>query len=209
MVHQAETLHAKKRESRGTSRARRMRAAGNIPAVLYGHGEETVAISVPATELSSALRHGSKFVDLSGELSEKALVTHIQWDVWGNEILHVDFTRVSADEKVHLEVPVELRGEAPGTKVGGTVTQLVHDFMVECLATNVPEKIEVNINHLELDGEITVADLDLPEGVTLMAEPETVVVNCVPVVEKDEEEEVGSGAEPEVIGRAADENESE
>ena len=205
MAHEVESLHVSRRTTRGTSKARRMRADGKIPAVLYGHGEETLSITVPAAELSTALRHGSKFVDLSGDLSEKALVTDIQWDVWGNEVLHVDFTRVSAHEKVQIEVPVELRGESPGTKENGVVTQLVHEVTVECEATNVPEKIEVNINHLGLEQQITVAELDLPEGVKLDLEPEAVVVQCMPALEQEEEEEVGASSEPEVIGRDADE----
>lgn len=202
MSNEVEQLHVKRRDTSGTSKARRMRAAGHIPAVVYGHGEATVSIAVPAAEFAAAIRHGSKFVDLSGEISEKALVTDIQWDVWGNEVLHIDFTRVSADEKVQIEVPVELRGVAPGSRENGVVSQLVHQVTVECLATNVPEKIEVNINHLELEQQITVAELELPEGLKLDLEPEAVVVQCVPAQEEAEEEEVGGAAEPEVIGKS-------
>ncbi|MDA7979711.1 MAG: 50S ribosomal protein L25 [Pirellulales bacterium] len=205
MTQEVESLHVKRRTTRGTSNARRLRAAGSVPAVLYGHGEETVSIAVPATELSQALRHGSKFVDLAGDLSEKALLTDIQWDVWGNEVLHVDFTRVSADEKVQIQVPVELRGEAPGSKENGVVAHLIHEVTVECAATQVPEKIEVNINHLELDQQITVGDLKLPEGVTLDLQPEAVVVQCVPAQEEQEEEEVSASSEPEIIGRSESE----
>mgnify|MGYP002622690512 CR=1 FL=1 len=209
MSQEVEQLHVKRRDTRGTSNARRMRAAGSIPAVIYGHGEETVSIAVSEAEFAAAVRHGAKFVDLAGDLSEKALVTDIQWDVWGNEVLHIDFTRVSADEKVQIEVPVELRGVAPGVSNNGVVTQLIHEVTVECLATNVPEKIEVNINSLELEQQITVADLDLPEGVKLDLEPEAVVVQCTPAIEEEEEEAVGESAEPEVIGRDADDEDKD
>jgi large subunit ribosomal protein L25 len=121
----------------------------------------------------------------------------------------VDFTRVSADERVQVEVAVELRGEAPGTKENGVVTQVVHEVTVECLATNVPENIVVNINHLELEQQITVADLELPDGVKLELEPETVIVQCMPAIEEPEEDELGATSEPEVIGKADSDEDSD
>jgi large subunit ribosomal protein L25 len=206
-----EVLNVELRQSRGKRNSRRLRAAGGIPAVLYGHGQETVCLSVPAHEIEAAVRHGSRLVTLSGALSEQAFLRELQWDTWGTSILHLDFTRVSAHEKVEVEVAVELRGEAPGLKEGGVVEQLVHEIELECEATDVPEKLYVNVNHLGLHGSITAAELELPATATIRCAPDTVVVQCVEPVAAPEEAEVAvtEEAEPEVIGRKAEEEAGE
>ncbi len=134
----------------------------------------------------------------------------MQWDVYGLDILHVDFARVSEHERIELRVAVELRGQAPGLKQGGMVELLVHDLEIECEALRIPEKLEVNVNELQLDGSLTAADIKLPPGVTLVSDPETLVVHCV--LPQAEEEGAGAeagAAEPEVIGRKAEEEEPE
>ncbi|NUQ63393.1 MAG: 50S ribosomal protein L25 [Pirellulales bacterium] len=199
----AETLNVQIRETRGKRRARRQRAAGVIPGILYGHGEETVSLSVPAEQLDAAIRHGSRLVNLAGAVTEQAFIRELQWDTWGTHILHVDLTRVSAHEKVEVRVAVELRGEAPGVKQGGIVEQPIHELDIECEVSSIPEKIEVNINHLELDQSITVADLKLPPTVRVLEDATAVVVQCnVPAEEAEPAEGVpAEGAEPELIGR--------
>jgi large subunit ribosomal protein L25 len=206
-----EKLNVEIRGARGKRNARRMRNAGMIPAVLYGHKQETLSLSVTAEQVETALRHGSRAVDLTGALSEQAFIRELQWDTWGKEVLHVDLMRISAHEKVEVRVPVELRGEAPGVKAGGVVEHHVHELDIECEATSIPEKVQVNINHLELDQSITIADLKLPEGVRVLDDPETIVVHCGVPSEAAEEEEAAPGEiEPEVIGRKkADEEEEE
>lgn len=206
-----EKLNVAIRESRGKRRSRRLRQAGTIPAVLYGHKQDTLSLSVSAEEIETALRHGSRAVNLGGALAEQAFIRALQWDTWGKHVLHVDLMRISAHEKVEVRVPVELRGEAPGTKTGGVVTHHVHELDIECEATAIPEKIVVNINHLELNQAITVADLKLPETASVLEDAETIVVECVVPTEAPEEEEAGEGgeAEPEVIGRKKEEEEEE
>ncbi|MBN1590766.1 MAG: 50S ribosomal protein L25 [Pirellulales bacterium] len=196
----SEVLQVEIRETRGKHVARRMRKGGNIPAVLYGHGQETISLSLAADALETALRHGSRVVELSGAVKENALIRELQWNTWGTQIVHVDFARVSADETIEVTLPVELRGEAPGLKEGGVLEHAIHEIKVECKATSVPEKIKVNVNHLELDQSITVADLVLPEGLKCLANPDDVVVQCVVPVEMPEEEGEGAEMEPEVIG---------
>lgn len=203
---QAEVLNAEVRETRGTRAARRMRAAGKVPAVLYGHGKETVSLTLPADRLAAAIRHGHRLLRLEGGVKEQCLITHLQWDVWGQEVLHVDLTRVYADERVKVEVPVELRGEAPGAKSGGIVTQVLMSLEVECPAVSVPDKLEMNINHLEVDQQLTIADLELPENVKPVLGEEEVVVTCQVAVETPEEAEEGQ-AEPELIQRESGEAE--
>lgn len=202
----AEVLNAEIREDRGTRAARRMRAAGKVPAVLYGHGQQTVSLTLPADRLTAAIRHGHRLLQLQGGVNEQALITQLQWDVWGQEVLHVDLTRVYADERVKVEVPIELRGEAPGTKSGGVLTQLLASIEVECPAADVPDKVEMNINHLEVNQALTVADLDLPQGVKPLAAADVVVVHCPEAVEAPEETVEGP-AEPELIQRQSGEAE--
>ena len=181
---------------------RRLRNSGKVPAVLYGHGKDVKSLTLAAEQLSAAVRHGNRFVALSGVLSENAFIKDVQWNTWGTEILHVDFARVDAHEKVRVTVAVELRGEAPGTKDGGVVKLAMHSIELECEAASVPEKIDVNINHLEFGKVLHVSDLELPKGAKALVDDTTVVVSCVAVVEVSEEEEASADeGEPEVIGR--------
>ena len=119
----ADTLNVVVREERGSNKMKKLRADGLIPAVLYGHGGENVSIAVNAKEVNAMIRHGGRVVEFAGGLSESALVTDVQWDAFGSTVLHMDFTRVDQSERVDVTIAVELRGTAPGTKVGGTVTQ--------------------------------------------------------------------------------------
>jgi large subunit ribosomal protein L25 len=132
----------------------------------------------------------------------------VQWDTWGTHVLHVDFTRISAHEKVEVQVAIELRGEAPGVKEGGVIKQSIHDVQIECPASSVPERLSLSINDLKLNESITLGDLKLPEGATILGEGTTVVVECVEPLEVPEEEiAVAAPGEPEVIGAKEDEEE--
>ena len=203
-------MKVQRRETRGKRNARRLRQAGSLPAVLYGHGEETIPLSLSAEELESAVRHGHRLVSLSGAVNEQAFVRELQWDVWGKDIVHADFTRVSAHEKVRVQVTVELRGEAPGLKQGGVIKQSVHQVSIECEVTALPEKLHVNVNQLNLGQVITIGDLDLPPTVRVLMDPETVVVECHEPIEVAEEAAgPAEAAEPEVIGRKKEEEETE
>ena len=206
----AEALNVQKRQQHGKRDVRRLRSAGSIPAILYGHGEANIPLSVSAEELSSAVRHGSRVVELKGVVQEKAFIRELQWDVYGLHVLHVDFSRVSEHERLHLRVPVELRGQARGLKAGGVIEHLVHELEIECAALQIPEKIEVPVSELDLDGAIHAGELKLPPGVVLLADPEQVVVQCVLPQEEQEIPGMEAGtAEPEVIGRKAEDEAGE
>ncbi len=206
----AEVLSVEIRQTLGKRNCRRMRAGGSIPAVLYGHGEAVVHLAVPADELESMVRHGHRVVGLTKGINEQAVIRDVQWDTWGTHILHVDFNRVSSQERIEVEVSIELRGEAPGIKEGGTVEQLLHDVTIECQVTVIPDKIEVNINHLGVDEAITVADLAIPPGAKIVnRELEEAVVHCTVPAAVAAAEEEGAEAEPEVIGRKEAEEEGE
>ena len=98
----AESLKTELRASRGKRNAKRMRIAGSVPAVLYGHGMENLSLSVAAEELQAVLRHGARVVTLTGAVDEQAFVRDMQWNTWGTRVLHVDFTRISEHEKVEV-----------------------------------------------------------------------------------------------------------
>jgi large subunit ribosomal protein L25 len=204
-------LVAERRNTRGKREAVRLRKKGMVPAVLYGHKEETISLTLNRDELSKAIRHGVRVLDLkaAGKI-EKALIRDAHWDHLGIELLHVDFARVAADERIVVTVPIELRGIAPGVAGGGVLDQPLHRISVECLAIAVPESIRVNISELQLGGVIHVRDLVLPAGVKAMAEPDAVVVH---VTLKQTEPEAApaaaptEAAEPEVIGRQRTEEE--
>jgi large subunit ribosomal protein L25 len=204
-------LVANPREGRGTHVARRLRRQGLVPAVVYGHKEAVLSVVLPREELLRALRHGARVVDLqaAGKL-EKALIREVQYDHLGQEVLHVDFARVSADERITIQVPIELRGTAPGVTAGGMLDQPLHTLEVECLALSVPESIRVNIGELQIEGVIHVGDLKLPEGVRTTADPEAVVVQVFPPQVEPEAPAAAppaETAEPEVIGRKVAEGE--
>ena len=207
----SEILQVKVREEIGSNAVKRVRRAGYVPAVLYGHQQANVSLSVPADQLLAAIRHGSKIVELQGGVNDTALINDIEWDSLGVDVLHIDLTRVSATEKIQVTIPIELRGEAPGAREGGMVEHLVHEIEIECSASSLPDKIEISINSLHIEDEIKVGDIKLPEGVELLSDPDEMVVHCVPVTAVPEEEEAGVAepGEPEVIGRKAEEEEGE
>jgi large subunit ribosomal protein L25 len=205
-------LVTEKRDTHGTRTARRLRAQGKVPGVVYGHKEATVSVSLAADALLSAVRHGARVVDLQSESGlQKAQIAELQWDHLGVEVLHVDFRRVAADERIHVTVPIEVRGIAPGVTAGGILDQPIHTLAVECLAVSVPESIRVNVNELQLGAAIHVRDLHLPPDVKALADPDAIVVHVTaPQAEPEAAAEAGAEqAEPEVIGRKTAEEEGE
>lgn len=196
-----DVVNCQVRQERGKRRNRRLRAAGSVPAILYGHGEKNISLQVPADEIASAIRHGSKVVELKGGVHESALIREVHWDIYGAKVLHLDFTRVSATERVHTSVRVDLRGEAPGTRMGGVVEHLLHEVEIECPAMSVPDHLELKLNSLELGKSLHVSDIPLPQGVAILGDPHAVVVHCITPAAEEEEAAAGAGAEPELIRR--------
>lgn len=202
-----EVLVGTPRTEIGTSSARRLRKKGKIPAVVYGHGEGTASITIDAEALGTALRHGARVLDLDQSgATQKVLIRDVQWDAIGMEVIHVDFTRVSADERIRIEVNIELRGSAVGVAAGGVLDHHLHSLQIECPVIAVPESIRVGVAELQIGQAIHVRDLKLPEGVTALSDPDEIVVQ-VNEPKADVEEEAGAAApapgtaEPEVIGR--------
>jgi large subunit ribosomal protein L25 len=198
-----DVIQATKRDSTGTSATIRLRRAGNVPAVLYGHGEANQHLAIPAAQVKGLLRHHSKTVKLTGDVNETALVSDMQWDALGIEVLHLDLIRVNLQEKVEVTVSVEAHGEAIGTREGGILLENVREVEIRCSAGAIPESLVLDINGLHLGDQATAGDLQLPEGVELITPAETVIAHVEAPREQQETEEGGSGigAEPEVIGK--------
>jgi large subunit ribosomal protein L25 len=205
----SELLHVKNRKTIGKRNNRRLRRAGRLPAVLYGHGEEAVSLTLAADELEASLRHGAKVVDLDGAASGKALLQDVQWDTFFQHVLHVDLLRVRAGEKVKVEVPLELRGEAPGSREGGLIEQMVHSLEIEVALDVIPDKLHLNINQLQIGDQLTAHDIeDLPAGARILDDLDTMIVHCVqPAAEEEEAVAEEAVAEPEVIGKGKEEEE--
>lgn len=206
----SDSLNVATREETGTLRMRRLRKSGQIPAVLYGHGEGTVVLSVSESDLNKAIERGSHIVDLVGQLKESALIKDVQWDAFGVSILHLDLARVSATEEVEVTLQIELKGEAPGTHDGGIVKYFTHEIAILCPANKLPDKIELKINDLQLDQIITAGEVPLPNAAKLASNPDEPVVGCsLPAAVSEEIEEPTEGAEPEVIGAKEETEENE
>jgi large subunit ribosomal protein L25 len=206
----ADTLQVESRDALGKRHSKRLRATGKIPATLYGHGEKAVSVSVGADQFAAAVRHGSRVVTLKGAVSDSALIRELQWDTFGTSILHVDFTRVSADERVHVKVKLDLKGTAAGAKDGGIVEHLIHEIEIECPVASIPEKITVNVNNLKLEDSIELGQIPLPEGIKLLSSPEEVAVHCIkPKAEEDGDEAAAGSVEPELIRKEKAEDSEE
>jgi len=193
------TLPVQVRTGQGTRSAKRVRASGFIPGIIYGHKQDPVSIQVPAKALDHAIRvqHARSFeLELDGK-KETVLVRELQWDHLGKVMYHIDFLRVDKAERVKVTVPVELRG-IPKATGGAIVEQPMHALHIECPAFSIPENIRVDISALVLGAPIHIRELPVIEGVKYLDPPEAVVVQMkIPGVEVEPEEP--TGAEPEVL----------
>jgi len=209
----AETLvlSSQARNGSGSREAQKLRKTGMVPAVLYGHKETPENVSINSVELLSAMRHHLRTMEIQmGDKRQSVLIQDVQYDHLGKEVLHVDFLRVSATDKIHITVPVELRGTAPGVKAGGVLIQPLHNLHVECLVSARPESIRVKIDGLQLGQAIHVGELPAMEGVKFMHEADAVVVQIkMPTALADAATGLPGegGVEPEVITKKKEKDE--
>ena len=196
-------IKAEMREQTGTKAVNKVRSQGKIPAVVYGHKEEPLAISLDEHNFIEGLHHGHRLIDIQiGKKKEKTIVKELQYDYSGKNIIHADLMRVDVTEVIRVSVPIELKGTAQGTHEGGIVEEHTDHLEIECKATEIPEKIIVSVKEMQIGGVIHAGDIELPEGVKLAGSPETLLVTChlVAAAKTTEEVEEEMPAAPEVIG---------
>ncbi len=214
-------VEAKPRQGGGKNDARRLRKTGMIPAVVYGAGQDALAIAVDPKQMSRILHsesgHNSIFdLSLDGQ-SAKVMIVDWQYEPIKGALLHVDLKRIAMDKVLHVSVPIVLKGEAPGVKVqGGILEQLLREVEIECLPANIPGHIDADVSQLMFGQVIRVSDL--PHGGTLKFitdenQPVAHVVAVKQVVEAVPAEAAVEGAaapaEPEVIKKGKQEAEGE
>lgn len=204
-MHKEAKLSVQKREQAGSAACRRLRRDGIVPGNVYGHNMPPQPVSVEWEALKPIVNGGIRVVDLELDgKTDKALFREIQWDTFGMSIRHFDLLRVDANERVTLVVPLELKGTAPGALAGGVLEQPLHSITVDCLAYQIPDKIQVRVGALDLGQAIHIRDLEIPENVHCHNPPDAIVVHIIQVQTQDlqaVEAAAAGAAEPEVIGK--------
>jgi large subunit ribosomal protein L25 len=208
-----EPRDAQKNKGTGTRVARRLRKRGLVPAVIYGHKQAVVPVTLTRDDVWRMVKAPGHLAELEvGGTTETVLIRDVQWDHLGKEIIHLDFARVSAEEIVHTEVPFEFRGHAAGIAAGGIVEQVVHTLKISCPAGAIPDSIKADISHLQVNEGLHVRELSLPPDVKVNAEPELLLVHVVVravAPEPTPEAAAETPAQPEVIKPERKEKEKE
>jgi large subunit ribosomal protein L25 len=192
-------LEAEKRDGTGKGVARKLRAQGQVPAVLYGHGMAPVSVSVDAKDLGHALHTdagANVLVDLHvGSDKHLVLAREIQRNHLRGELLHVDFLVIRRDEKITVQIPINVEGESPGVKQGGVVEHHLWEISAESLPGDVPQSVEVDISKLEIGDSFRVGDLATLPGVTILTPEEETILSVVTPQVLEVEEVAAEGAE--------------
>ena len=186
-------LQAEVRQERGKGPARRLRAAGKVHGTLYGRGIDAVAVKVDARDLVHTLNTDAGLnvlIDLKvGTDTHLTLARSLDKHPIRGTILHVDFLKIARDVAITVDVPVHFDGEARGVKEGGVLEHHLWQLHVECLPGNVPERINIDVSNMDIGSIIRVADVHVPDGVTMLTPEEEIIVGCiVPQILKVEEE---------------------
>jgi large subunit ribosomal protein L25 len=211
------TLEVTPRTKIGTRYAKRDRAAGLIPAVIYGHKEGAVHVTVDAKIFTDILHHEAHLIDvkLDGK-SQHTLIKDVQWDTYGINVIHVDLERVDLSETVEVEIELQLIGEPKALQEAGTVLDHPTTMItVSCRADSIPSHMEHSIADLGVGDPVTVADITPPAGVKIIM-PEDQLICQISAVKVDDSvaDAIEGGAEasaeteaaePEVIGKGGDE----
>ena len=205
-------LKAEIREQTGSKAVQKVRKEGRIPAIVYGHKEKSVAISLDAHNFVERLHRGQRLLDVQiGKKKEKMIVKDLQYDYLGKDIIHADLMRVSVTEMVKVTVPIELKGTAKGTHESGIIEEHADHLEIECRATDIPETIVVWVKEVSVGDALHAGDIELPDGVKLLSSPETLVVTChlVAAAKTTEQVEEEMPVAPEVISEAKEAEEGE
>jgi large subunit ribosomal protein L25 len=207
-----------KRDVTGTRASKRLRKEGLIPGVIYGHGKEAVLIAVEPHALRDALStaagtHAILNVTFEGQKrGHKAIVKEMTLDRVKSNVIHVDLQEIRLDETIETTVSIRFEGESRGVKAGGLLEEAVREVTVKGVVTEIPEHLVMDITELDVNSTLKVADLQVPEGIEVLADPEDVLCSVLPprkVVEEVEGEEAPEAAEgaaePELVGKKEEE----
>ena len=212
------TVEVEKREETGSGPSRRLRAAGKLPAVVYGGGREALPIQVDRSVVLRLLKEGGGenavfLLKLAGtERSRHTMIRKIDVNAVTRQVEHIDFQRILMDEKVKVQVQIALVGESIGVRTeSGVLDFVTREIEVECLPADIPQHIDVDVTDLHVGQHLEIKDLEVPDNVTILDEPQRVILAIAHsrVAESLEEAEEGEGdllleaerLEPEVIGR--------
>lgn len=228
MAQKEAVLNAQPRDNATKGRNHQLRREGKLPAILYGGKEAALSIVIDQKEFIKTLHteHGENVIislylsdsatgsSKTGEKPLPVIIKEIQIDPVTRNLLHVDLCRISLKEEIRVNVPIEIYGEAPGVeKARGLLDHIVHEVLVKCLPTKIPDKIICDVSSLGVGETSTIKDLKIPKGVEVLDDPEKIVVNIIPpsVVEEKPPVEVAptEALEPEVIGKGKKEEKEE
>lgn len=200
-------VEAEKRDTRGKNEARRLRADGKIPVVVYGGGGESLAATAALSDLAAILRTDAGVntvfsLDITGEAMSDVIFQDRQIDPIRGRMVHADLRRIAKGEKMEMTVPIHLEGEPEDLEDGAVISQALREIKVLCEPANAPEAINVDISGLSSGHSIHVSDLKVAEGIEILESPETVIASIVIVKEAELEPQLEAGAEPQVVGEA-------
>ena len=211
-----QSLKAETRQRTGSGVLKQMRREGSLPSVVYGKGSENLNIKVSTKALTDMLAHSASesiLIDLEidGGKAQTAFLQSTQHNPLSGALVHADFLAVTEGMKISATIPVEVHGEPVGVKAGGIIEQLIRDLEISCSPKDLPERIDANIEHLGVGDSITIADLDIPEGVipTLADDVLVAIVNESRVTksESGEEEEGAEEGAPAAEGEESKDSE--
>jgi large subunit ribosomal protein L25 len=185
-------LKTEPRAQIGKGAARKIRAGGRVPAVVYGRDVDPLHVSIDAKELFHLLH------------TDAGMNVLVDMKVDSDQFLHVDFLRIKRDEKIGVEVPIHLVGESHGVKEGGVVEHHLWTLHLECFPQDVPTSIEADISALGINESLKVMELEIPDNLTLLTSPDEVIVSVVPPQILRVEEEVAAEAEEEAAAAEAE-----
>lgn len=169
----AELFQTEARELTGSANTRRLRRAGKVPAILYGQGKEVVHLSIPESQVNSAIRKNQPYIQLEGVVAESAQIQELQWDALGTTVLHVDLTRMDSDATVEVDLSIRLVGDAQDS-----INQVFRTTAAVVPAMDIPDSLIADISALASGDSLHLGDLELPAGVSLLSDPATVVLTC-------------------------------
>lgn len=203
-------LTAEPRTAKGSLQCNKIRRAGKVPGNLYGHKQDPVHFQASEDDVNRLVRSGAHIIDVTlNGTNELALLREVQYDSMGDVIQHFDLQRVDPNERLTVEIHVELRGTAPGILGGGVLEHSLRSLTVECPVSAIPDNIVIKVGDLQVDQAIHVREVELPPNVKVLNNPEAIVVRIAKqqaAAEPGAAGELGP-AQPEVIGRKPDEKE--